>query len=343
VNAPVRDLSLKSHRFRNEREGDWRRLETLLRRAEGGILNKLNEDEIVELTVLYRAGLSSLSVARATSLDQGLTDYLESLCARAYFFFYGTRTTFFQRIGRFFSHDWPAAVRALWRESLAAAGLMALGAVTAWLLIAQDVDWFFAFLPQVFADGRDPTATTASLKSTLYATQADRKYLGQLATHLFVNNAGVAISSFALGFAFCVPTAIFMLSNGLVLGAFLELFFSRGLGFNFVGWLSIHGVTELSALVLAGAAGFRIGLAVAFPGAGSRVAAAGAAGRQGAIVVVGSVIMLIIAALLEGIARQVVTDDAARYAIAGMTALVWALYFYGPRRLRFGAAEAPHG
>ena len=337
MTAPARDLQLKSHRFRTEREADWRALEGLLRRAEGGILRKLNEDEIVNLTVLYRSALSSLSVARATSLDQGLTDYLESLCARAYFFVYGTRTTFLQRLSRFFSYDWPTAAQNLWRETLVSGGLTILGAVVAWLLVAQDPDWFYAFLPSMFADGRDPSASTASLKSTLYATKADRKFLTLLATNLFRNNAGVAISAFALGFAFCVPTALLMLFNGLVLGAFLELFFSRGLGFNFVGWLSIHGVTVLLAVTLAGAAGFRVGLAVAFPGRQTRVAAAGAAGREGAVLIAGTVVMLFIAGLLEGIARQLVTNDWARYAIAGSTAVFWGLYLYFPRKSGLGA------
>ena len=332
MTVQVRDLQLKSHRFRTEREADWRRLEGLLRRAEGGVLQKLNEDEIVNLTVLYRSALSSLSVARATSLDQGVVDYLESLCARAYFFVYGTRTTFLQRLRRFFTHDWPAAAQNLWRETLVSGGLTILGAVVAWLLVAQDADWFYAFLPGIFADGRDPTATTASLKSTLYSTKADRKFLTVMATGLFINNAGVSISAFALGFAFCVPTALLMLMNGLVLGAFLELFFSRGLGFNFVGWLSIHGVTELLAVILAGAAGFRVGLAMAFPGKQTRVAAAGAAGREGAILIAGTVIMLFIAGMLEGIARQLVTLDWARYTIAVSTAVFWALYLYVPRK-----------
>ena len=86
-------LSLKSHRFRAEREADWRRLEDLLDRVEKGSGASLTDDELLAMPVLYRAALSSLSVARAISLDQSLIDYLESLCTRAYFFVYGARTT----------------------------------------------------------------------------------------------------------------------------------------------------------------------------------------------------------------------------------------------------------
>jgi uncharacterized membrane protein SpoIIM required for sporulation len=327
----ARDLRLKSHRFREEREADWRRLEALLARGEGGILRKLDEEEIVQLTILYRAALSSLSVARATSLDQGLTDYLESLCGRAYFFVYGARSTLLQRVRRFFSTEWPVAAQALWRETLVATFLTALGAVVAWILVAHDPDWYYAILPEAYAQGRDPAATTAYLKSTIYADKADRKFLAAGATFLFTHNAGLSIFSFALGFAFCLPTALLMIANGLNIGAMVELFASHGLGVQFVGWLAIHGVTELWAVMLAGAAGFRLGLAVVFPGDLTRVAAAGKAGRQGAILIVGSVLMLFVAGMLEGVARQLVTLDWARYLIAALTAVLWSVYLYFPR------------
>lgn len=80
--------------FRAEREEDWTRLEELLKRAEGGSVRKLSDDDLLELPVLYRSALSSLSVARETSLDMALIAYLEGLCTRAYFFVYGVRTSF---------------------------------------------------------------------------------------------------------------------------------------------------------------------------------------------------------------------------------------------------------
>src|SRR5580704_18951308 len=75
---PMKQLQLKSRRFRAEREGDWRRLESLLARVEGRSAAGLSDEELLAIPVLYRATLSSLSVARATSLDHSLIDYLES-------------------------------------------------------------------------------------------------------------------------------------------------------------------------------------------------------------------------------------------------------------------------
>ena len=298
-----------------------------------------SEDEILRLTVLYRSALSSLSVARATSLDHSTVDYLESLCTRAYFAVYGTRSRFFQRIARFFAVDWPMAAQALWRETLVSAALGVLGVAVAWLLVGQDADWYFAFVDPTLANGRDPSATTAYLRSTLFDKDSPKnggEGLSVMATGLFTHNAQVALFSFALGFAFCLPTAYLMLSNGLMLGAFLKLFSSHGLGIELGGWLFIHGVTELWAITLAGAAGFRIGWAIAFPGLLTRVEAAGKAGRQAATLMCGAVVMLFFAGLLEGFGRQLVNDTVTRYAIAGATLVMWAAYLYAPRGRRTG-------
>lgn len=321
---------LKSQRFRQEREADWRRLESLMDRVEKGSPSALTDEELLAVPVLYRATLSALSVARATSLDQALTAYLETLSARAYFFVYGARSTLVSRFISFLTRDWPAAVRNLWRETLASAGLMLLGIAVSATLTLQDSDWYYSFIDPELAAGRDPTASTESLRKGLY-DGGGHEGLSAFATFLFTHNAQVAILSFALGFAFGVPTAVLLAMNGAMMGAMLVLYFSHGLGFELGGWLAIHGVTEIFALILAGAAGFKIGWAMAFPGDRDRIDAATAAGRTAATVMGGVVVMLMFAGLLEGFGRQLITSDIARYAIAGASGLLWLLYFYGPR------------
>src|SRR5258708_28261984 len=102
-------------------------------------------------------------------------------------------------------------------------------------------------------EGRDPTATTAFLRHTLYDDGGKQAPLALLATYLFSHNAQIAIVAFALGFAFCLPTAFLLAQNGLTLGAFFAVFVSHGLGFELGGWVFIHGVSEPFAIIPGGA------------------------------------------------------------------------------------------
>jgi len=320
-----------SRRFRAVREPDWRRLEAILNTAEHGSLKSLSDEDLLALPVLYRGALSSLSVARETSLDLELVTYLEGLSARAYFFVYGVRTTAGQRLASFFARDWPAAVRSLGKETLAALALTIIGLACGWLLVGSDSAWFNAFVPAELAGGRDFNATPEYLRSTLYHDEGAGG-LAAFATMLFTHNSRVCIFSFALGFMFGVPTAMLIIYNGATLGAMMALFDSRGLGFEMAGWLIIHGSTEFFAIILAGAAGLRIGWAVVFPGEETRMAAAAKAGSVSAIAMGGVVVMLLVAGLLEGFGRQLITNDLARYGIGVAMLIGWLLYFYIPRR-----------
>lgn len=328
------DRSLRSVRFRLEREATWERLEALLKQAESRSPQSLSDDDMLAIPTLYRATLSSLSVARATSLDQALVDYLEALCARAYFFVYGARTTLAERILEFFSVTWPSAVRSMWRETVAAAFVTLASLAAAYFLVRADPSYFFSFVPESLASGRDPTATTEQLRATLYCGADARTPLSVFAAFLFTHNAQISLFAFALGIAFCLPSILLIAYNGSSLGAMFAVFDSHGLALPFGGWILVHGVTELYAIMIAGAAGIRIGWAVAFPGASSRLQAAERAGREGGIAMLGVVIMLFCAGILESFARQLVVQDLARYAIAATSAIVWFAYFYIPRGRR---------
>jgi uncharacterized membrane protein SpoIIM required for sporulation len=321
---------LKSRHFRLEREADWKRLEGLLDRFEHGRGSSLSDDEVIAIPVLYRAALTSLSMARAISLDKSLVEYLESLSTRAYFCVYGARTTVAERVVRFFVRDWPDAVRSLWRETIVSGAMTLLGAVTAYMLTARSPQWFAAFVPGEYAKGRDPTSSYKQLYDTLHLTH-DIDGLTFFASFLFTHNAGVALLAFVLGFACCLPTAFLMIYQGFTIGALLEIFVQHGLGIDLVGWLMIHGTTEILACTLAGAAGFHIGWALAFPGEMSRLDALTAAGRRAAVVMAGVVLMLAVAGLLEGYGRQLIQSTFLRYAIGTAALIFWCTYFYRER------------
>ncbi|WP_294174327.1 stage II sporulation protein M [uncultured Sphingomonas sp.] len=318
--------SVNATRFRAEHAADWERLGALVARMEKGSLRSLGDDDLLDLPRLYRTTLSSLSLARDTSLDRALVAYLEQLCTRAYFQVYGVQSSATRQLAEFFTGGWPRAVRDLWRETLFCAALIAGAAVAAFLLIRSDPTWFYSVIPPGLAGGRDPSASAEMLRGTLY--ERGEGGLMVFATFLFTHNSQIAIFAFALGFAFAIPTVLLIMYNGLMLGALFAVFAARGLGYNLTGWLMIHGTTELLAIAIAGAAGIRIGLAIAFPGELSRMDSAVRAGRIAATAMLGTVLMLLAAGLLEGVGRQTITDDVLRMLIGGAMLAGWIVYFY---------------
>ena len=325
--ADIESAALRSDRFRLEREGDWRRLEDIVARMERGGLRRINDEDLLALPTLYRTAASSLSVARETSLDLATLRYLESLVQRAWFQVYGPRRGLFGWLREFFMGGWSRAVQAIWLDVCIALFVMAAGTIVGWLLVAQDTEWYYRLVGEGMAGGRVPGAERETLEKTL-AVENSADGLSTFAAFLFSNNAGVCILAFALGFAFGIPSLMLLVHNMAVLGAMLWVFSSAGLGFEFGAWLSVHGTTEIFGILLSGAAGMHIGRSMAFPGNVSVLDAASAAGRRSAIVMLGVIIMMIVAAFLEAFPRQLVEEAENRYAIGGAFLVFWLTYFF---------------
>ena len=320
--------ALKSSEFRRERESSWTELEGLVQIVEKRGTRQLTARELNRLPQLYRATLSSLSVARAISLDRNLLHYLESLAGRAYYCVYGPKRHVRETVGDFFATRFPAMVRR-YKWFMAVSFLcMILGTTAAFVMTADDPDRFYSFVPQSYSAGRGPGASTAFLRRGLYdGNESALEGLGAFATALFTHNARVGMLAFALGFAAGLPVIYLMFQNGLILGAFAALYHSRGLGLDLWGWLLPHGVTELGAVVLCGGAGLILGQSLVFPGTYTRLQNLAIRGRDAGVIVLGAVVMLFIAGLIEGFFRQLVTSIVIRYSVVLISVLLWGAYF----------------
>lgn len=320
---PTPPLQLKSQKFREARQADWRLLNAQLDKLDRQGVKAMSPDELLNLPVLYRSAMSSLSMAQSISLDRNLVTYLQALCARAYVHIYGPQTRLKEVLESFFIRAWPAGVRALKLELILACVCFFGGAVLGWLLCAADPTWYSFFLP---GEDRSLDSTVADLQKTL-GGKPEGEALSPFAVWLMSNNTQVAIMAFAFGAVFGLPTLGLLIYNGIPLGAMMWLFTSKGLGLDFAAWLSIHGTTELFAIVIAGACGFHIGRRLIFPGDLPRRESLIQGGRLTGTVMIGVAVMLTIAGLLEGFGRQLITDWWARFAIGGVMLTFWVLYF----------------
>ncbi|MCC6782749.1 MAG: stage II sporulation protein M [Planctomycetes bacterium] len=323
----TRRRETRSVAFRRDREASWRRLERVLDTVESRGLTALPERELLELPTLHRAALSALSVARAISLDRALLAYLESLAARSHGFVHGARGRPLAAFERFVLVGFPAAVREhAWAVALAG-GVLLLGVLTGFAVTTAQPEFYDSFVPSGLAAGRDFHATAEELRAPLYTEPEFASALALFASFLFQHNAQIAILCFALGAAAGVPVVWLLFTNGLTLGAMAALYASHGLGAEFWAWILPHGVPELLAIVLCGAAGLLQGQAVLLPGRCSRAEALRRVGAPAATIVLGSVAMLALAALIEGFFRQLVHAVPIRAVVAGGMSGFWILYF----------------
>lgn len=318
---------MRSARFRTEREADWKRLEALVAEAETSGIQAMSFASARDLSALYRQATTALAIAREISLDKALLDYLEALTARAYLSVYAPQERVGGVLRRFFAASGPQAIRRSWPFVLVGLSCLGLGALTGYLLYQENAAWYHVFMPSELAGNRGPDSTTESLRSVLYNEDPDKSGLGAFATFLFSHNTRIAIFTFGLGVFLCVPAVLLTFYNGLIVGAFFALHVDRGLGIDLAGWLSIHGVTELSAICIACAGGVQLGSAILFPGQRTRMDALRHAGRDAAKLAIVAACMLLVAAFLEGFARQLVQDLGARLALGWGVGLAWLAWF----------------
>ena len=333
----------RSVQFRREREAAWTELEALVDRVERAGLTDLDADEIERLAELHRGAMSALSVARAISLDKDLLAYLSALAARSYLVVYEKRWRLRPLLAHFFAARLPALVASMRGALLVSILVLAAGAAVGAVMVLDDPEAFHGFVSPAYAHGRGPDSTLEELRDALYTDgSGDRSALVVFASSLFSRNAGIGLLCFALGIAAGVPVFLLLFVNGLILGAFTGLYARHDLTLEFWAWVLPHGVTELLAVCVCGAAGLTIGRAVVLPGRYRRLDELAIAGRRAAAVVVGAVAMFLAAALIEGLFRQLVHSVPARLAVAAATAAFWAWYFGLPRPAHM-SADLPTG
>ncbi|MCH2077818.1 MAG: stage II sporulation protein M [Rhodobacteraceae bacterium] len=318
---------MRSARFRAEREKDWKKLEDLVTFAEAGGVQSLSFEQSRDLAALYRQATTSLAIAREISLDKALLAYLEALAARAYLSVYAPQERLGGLFTRFFTHSAPQAMRRCWPFLLAGFACMGLGFLVGYLLYLENSEWFYVFMPPGLAGDRGPDASTEYLLSIIYDDSPEASGLGVFASFLFSHNTRIAIFIFGLGVFACAPAILLTFYNGLAIGAFYAVHVERGLGWDIGGWLSVHGVTELSAICIACGGGLRLGFAVLFPGQKTRREALRIAGRDAVKIAIVAALMLLAAALLEGFARQLIQDMTTRYVVGWGIGALWLSWF----------------
>ncbi len=156
------------------------------------------------------------------------------------------------------------------------------------------------------------------------------KQMGQTEMFLGItfNNIRVSFLVFVAGVFTSIASGYLLFSNGIMLGAFQYFFYQKGLLMTSVLTIWIHGTLEISAIIIAGAAGIIMGNGLLFPGTHSRVQSFKNGAKKGLKIIVGLIPVFILAGFLEGfITRMTGMPDLIKIAIILGSAVFIFIYF----------------
>jgi uncharacterized membrane protein SpoIIM required for sporulation len=311
--------------FVNKKRADWDRLTALIAKAGGtqGV-RVLSRDEVRELGPLYRRASSDLAQARLHATSSDLVLHLNGLVGRAHALMFEAETSRspMQSVAHFYLQEFPALLQKRIWYFLAAVAISVLGGVFAYWLVITHPDKINLFIPE-----GDMKRSLDIWKSGHVAGEASAGQSG----FLFANNMRVGLVAFALGGFFGIPTFILLFTNGALLGAFSAVMTQYHTHGSFWPGILPHGIAELTAIFICGAAGFLIGLSLLFPGPYHRGEAFKRYGIDGVKLALGTVPMFIFAAIIEGMFSHLPLAPGIRYAFAAANGILWYLYLFFPR------------
>lgn len=273
----------------------------------------------------YLRTSSDLAALRTRASEPALEAELTRLVAEASSVVYGTTSRSGNAVVRTITGQLPAAVWAMRLQIAIAAAVLIVPALLVGIFIATDdralptlgdEEQLRAFVEEDFVDyyTDNPNPVFSALVGT--------------------NNIQVGILAFGAGVAGGLPTLYVLAFNGLNIGVAGGLIHAYGRPDIF--WTSIlpHGLLELSAIVVSGATGLRLGWSLLAPGDRTRAEALSEEGQRAAVVMlVGMVPAFVLAALIEGFVTPRTWPWPVEIGIGALALGVFALLF-----VRFGPA-----
>lgn len=306
--------------FEKSHELQWLALESSLDRLE----RRGSKGEAApDFPELYRQVCHHLALARHRRYGADLEMRLNRLVLRGHQQLYRSRTGDLAAALRFAATGFPRLVRAEGRLVLLSLLLFAVPLLGMLLVVSGRPELALSILPPESVEEMGQSFGPGGSLEAGRALDSDLLMFG----FYIYNNIGIAFRTFAGGILFGLGSIFFLVFNGLAIGASAGHVAHMGFGNNFYPFVIGHGAFELTAIVLAGAAGLRLGLALLAPGRLTRGQALLAAGKRVIGLVYGLTGMLTIAAFLEAFWSPSEVSSTVKLVVGGFLWLYVVGYF----------------
>ncbi len=301
-------------------------MEELLAQAETVGVKRLSAPELRDLGLLYRQAAADLSGVRADPTSRTLEEYLNRLVGRAHnFVYFGPRVSF-GSLWTFAAHGYPRLLRRL---------LPYIALATAVFLATFGLGMLIQMLRPEFAALWLGPAMMDKINHHQMWTDAVLSMKPQAASGIMTNNMSVCFFTFASGITAGLGTLYLLFNNGLQIGTVLACCAQHRMAGSLLAFMVSHGALEIPSIMLAGAAGLRIGAGILFPGQFRRRDALARAGTEAVQLVSMTIPLLIVAGSFEAFLSPTHAPVALKCAVGALlfTGLcVW--WSEGGRRLQ---------
>jgi uncharacterized membrane protein SpoIIM required for sporulation len=290
--------------FIAERQARWAELEAAIKTAKRGRIRTQSATAIERFGLLLRQTSSDLAIARRDHPDAPITEYLNTLCARAHPLLYRGNPVQVGSLWGFFATALPRSFRAAWPYIATSLVLMLIGFIAGWVAVDVRPDLRASLVPPSLFDEMARGQISTGVQDAPFA-----------AAFIIQNNIRVALICFAGGVFLGIPTAFVLLSNGWMLGTVAAAVHLGGYDFQFWSLIAPHGVLELSVIVISGGTGLMVGDAILRPGQLRRGEALARVARRAVLLALGAASLLVIAGTLEAFVSPSGLPDAAKLAV----------------------------
>lgn len=320
---------MKEVSFIRQNIGKWKDIEKVVEQAD--------ELDPAHLAAVYTDVTSDLSFSQSHYPTSRITIYLNNLASALHNAIYKNKKEHKSRIITYWTKEIPRVMRDSQKELLYAFLIFAVSMFIGTLSTLNDD----TFVRLIMGDGYvDMTLNNIRNGAPMAVYNGDSEvpmFLG-----ITINNIRVALICFALGLLSSIGSGFILFQNGIMLGAFQTFFYQQGLLGESMLAIWIHGTLEISAIIVAGAAGVAMGNSWLFPGTYSRKVAFTRGAKRGLKIVIGTLPIFIVAGFLESfITRHTHLPDLLRLGII-LLSLLFVLYYYLylPNTLRHELSES---
>jgi len=248
-----------------------------------------------ELTSLYLDLTDDLAYANTYYPDSKTTLYLHELAGFAHRKIYKTKKTGRNRIKRFYTHDFPLMFYKYRKYLLFSFIIFLIFAIIGVFSTSQNADFSRLIMGDAYVDMTLHNIENGDPLAIYKQSNEIDMFLG-----ITINNIKVALYTFMMGALLGLGTLYYLMNNAVMLGAFQYFFFSKGVGWESVKTIWLHGTIEISVIIVAGTAGFILASGILMPGTYTRKQAFILKARDGLKVMLSTIPFFIIAGFLEG-------------------------------------------